>query len=93
MPLSECNLKPAGVAYTEEAISSSLSTCQNLFQLPSGHMLKRGHSWKLLSLGSSPLSLLTMKLDGSHYLRLDRATYLIGLLGLSELVKAWGWTP
>ena len=52
-------------------------------------MLKRGHSWRGSSLGENgPLSLLTMKLDGSHYLRLDRATYLIGLLGLNELVKA-----
>jgi len=53
------------------------------------HAEKRAFMERLLSLGENgPLSLLTMKLDGSHYLRLDRATYLIGLLGLNELVKA-----
>lgn len=53
------------------------------------HAEKKAFMERLLSLGEDgPLSMLTMKLDGSHYLRLDRATYLIGLVGLNELVKA-----
>lgn len=53
------------------------------------HAEKKAFMEKLLSQGENgPLSLLTMKLDGSHYIRLDRATYLLGLVGLNELVKA-----
>lgn len=53
------------------------------------HAEKKAFLERLLSLGENgPLSLLTMKLDGSHYIRLDRVTYLIGLVGLNELVKA-----
>lgn len=69
----------------------------NLFDLLSetvstailAHAEKKAFMEKLLSLGENgPLSLLTMKLDSSHYIRLDRATYLLGLIGLNELVKA-----
>jgi ribonucleoside-triphosphate reductase len=35
-----------------------------------------------------PLALLTMNLDGQPYLRMHRVTYLIGLLGLNELVQS-----
>lgn len=51
------------------------------------HIEKKLFIEKLLSLGEKgPLALLTMKKDGTHYLRMDRATYLIGMLGLNELV-------
>ncbi|MEW6381000.1 MAG: anaerobic ribonucleoside-triphosphate reductase [bacterium] len=52
------------------------------------HMQKRVFIEKLLALGESgPLSLLTMSRDGQPYLRLDRASHLIGMVGLNELVK------
>ena len=52
------------------------------------HLQKRAFIVKLLSLGESgPLSLLTMNRDGSPYLRLERVTYLIGMVGLNELVQ------
>jgi ribonucleoside-triphosphate reductase (formate) len=52
------------------------------------HLQKRDFILKLLSLGEKgPLSLLTMDRDGSPYLRLERATYLIGMVGLNELVQ------
>ena len=52
------------------------------------HLQKRAFILKLLSLGEKgPLSLLTMDRDGSPYLRLERATYLIGMVGLNELVQ------
>ena len=52
------------------------------------HLQKRAFILKLLSLGErGPLSLLTMERDGSPYLRLERATYLIGMVGLNELVQ------
>lgn len=64
--------------FLSEAISISVQA----------HLEKRAFLEKLLSLGENgTLSLLTMKLDGSHYFRLDRATYLMGLVGLNELVK------
>jgi len=52
------------------------------------HIQKKNFIEKLISLkGEGPLALLTMELDGEPYLRLYRATYLIGLLGLNELVQ------
>ena len=53
------------------------------------HEEKRKVILDLLALGQKgPLALLTMKLDGTEYLRMHRVTYLIGLLGLNELVQA-----
>lgn len=37
--------------------------------------------------GEGPLSMLTMDHDGSHYLGLPRASWLVGVVGLNELVK------
>lgn len=52
------------------------------------HIEKRAFIEKLLSLGEKgPLALLTMNKDGEPYLRMGRVTYLIGMLGLNELVK------
>jgi anaerobic ribonucleoside-triphosphate reductase len=52
------------------------------------HREKRRFIEELLSRGESgPLALLAMDRDGSPYLRLARATYLIGMVGLNELVQ------
>jgi len=52
------------------------------------HKEKRWFIERLLSLGESgPLALLTMNLDGQPYLRMDRASHLIGMVGLNEMVK------
>jgi ribonucleoside-triphosphate reductase len=52
------------------------------------HIQKKNFIEQLVSLRSEgPLALLTMERDGEQYLRLYRATYLIGLLGLNELVQ------
>jgi ribonucleoside-triphosphate reductase len=51
------------------------------------HIEKKVFIEKLLAHGEKgPLSLLTMKKDGVPYLRMNRASYLIGMLGLNELV-------
>jgi anaerobic ribonucleoside-triphosphate reductase len=51
------------------------------------HIEKKVFIEKLLVHGEKgPLALLTMKKDGVPYLRMDRASYLIGMLGLNELV-------
>ncbi|MBN2619901.1 anaerobic ribonucleoside-triphosphate reductase [candidate division WOR-3 bacterium] len=52
------------------------------------HIQKKNFIEKIVALKEEgPLALLTMERDGEPYLRLYRATYLIGLLGLNELVQ------
>ncbi|MBI5568966.1 MAG: anaerobic ribonucleoside-triphosphate reductase [Desulfomonile tiedjei] len=52
------------------------------------HTQKRTFIERLLSLGESgPLALLSMDRDGEAYLRLRRVTYLVGMVGLNELVQ------
>jgi ribonucleoside-triphosphate reductase len=52
------------------------------------HLEKKAFIEKLLSYGENgPLALLAMQRDGSPYLRMHRASYLIGMVGLNELVQ------
>jgi anaerobic ribonucleoside-triphosphate reductase len=52
------------------------------------HVQKRQFIERLLAIGDGgPLALLSMDCAGSAYLKLDRATYLIGMVGLNELVQ------
>lgn len=52
------------------------------------HDQKRAFLERLLSYGDQgPLSVLAMNLDGLPYLRMDRASYLLGMVGLNELVQ------
>lgn len=52
------------------------------------HKQKKEFIEKLIALKQEgPLALLTMERDGEQYLRLHRATFLVGLLGLNELVQ------
>jgi ribonucleoside-triphosphate reductase len=52
------------------------------------HLEKKVFIEKLLSLGErGPLALLAMDRDGSPYLRMRRASFLIGMVGLNELVQ------
>ena len=52
------------------------------------HLEKKLFIEKLLSLGEKgPLALLTMERDGSPYLRMHRASFLVGMVGLNELVQ------
>ncbi len=52
------------------------------------HQQKKKFIEHLLSLGETgPLALLTMSTDGTPYLRMHRASYLVGMVGLNELVK------
>ncbi len=52
------------------------------------HLEKKVFLEKLLALGDNgPLALLTMKKDGTPYLRMHRVTHLIGMVGLNELVQ------
>jgi ribonucleoside-triphosphate reductase len=61
---------------------------KNLELMAQAHVEKRAFIKKLLDLGSrGPLALLTMRRDGEDYLRFYRVTYLMGMLGLNELVQ------
>lgn len=52
------------------------------------HYQKKEFIKKLLALGNKgPLTLLAMDLDGEPYYRTHRATFLLGILGLNELVQ------
>ncbi len=52
------------------------------------HKQKKEFISKLLSMGKyGPLALLTMEPDGEPYYRLQKATFLIGMLGLNEMVQ------
>lgn len=52
------------------------------------HNQKREFITKLLNMGArGPLALLAMELDGEPYYRLHRATFLLGMLGLNEMVQ------
>lgn len=52
------------------------------------HLQKKAFIKTLLEMGNhGPLSLLTMNLDGEPYYQLENSRYLMGLLGLNELVQ------
>jgi len=52
------------------------------------HVQKKAFIERLLALkADGPLALLTMERDGEPYLRMHRATFLIGVLGLNEMVQ------
>ncbi len=52
------------------------------------HLQKKRFLETLLSLGDAgPLAFFTAAKDGQPYLRMDRMTYLVGILGLNELVQ------
>lgn len=52
------------------------------------HVEKREFISKLLSMGKyGPLALLTMNLDGEPYYRLQKASFLVGMVGLNEMVQ------
>ncbi|MFA5313254.1 MAG: anaerobic ribonucleoside-triphosphate reductase [Methanomassiliicoccales archaeon] len=52
------------------------------------HMQKREFIGKLLGMGKhGPLALLTMDIDGEPYYRFKKASFLIGMVGLNELVQ------
>ncbi len=71
---------------SDEMLFSELET--TLEMVARAHLQKRKFILSLMELGSEgPVSLLCMESDGEPYLRVDRLTYLAGLLGLNEMVQ------
>lgn len=62
---------------------------ENLMEIAlKAHVQKRSFIKNLLDLkDKGPLSLLTVEHDGESYIRLEKASHLIGLLGLNEAVQ------
>lgn len=73
-------------AGSDEALDREL---ERVFDLViKAHLQKKKFIETLLSLGETgPLALFTAAQDGEPYLRMDRLTYLVGVLGLNELVQ------
>ena len=60
-----------------------------LDKVAEAHLQKLAFITSLIELGTKgPLSLFVAGADGEPYLRLDRLTYIAGLLGLNEMVQA-----
>ncbi len=83
------NLPRAGILAAGDE-SRLLSMLERFLELAAkAHIQKRNFIQSLLNLGENgPLALLNMEKDGMPYLRMNRASYLIGLLGLNEMVQA-----
>jgi len=70
----------------EEVLFSLISDIMKL--AAKAHLQKKDFIERLLSYDDEgPLSLLTMNCDGTSYLRMQRVSYLIGMVGLNELVR------
>jgi anaerobic ribonucleoside-triphosphate reductase len=52
------------------------------------HKAKKKYIKKLMSLDTSPLHLLKYGMDGKGYMDIEKVVYLVGLLGLNEMVQA-----
>lgn len=71
---------------SDEVLFNELENAMQM--VAKAHLQKRQFIAGLLEQGvSGPLSVLCDKKDGEPYLRLDRLTYLTGLLGLNEMVQ------
>jgi ribonucleoside-triphosphate reductase len=52
------------------------------------HIQKREFITQLFNMGKNgPLSLLTMNMDGETYYRINKSSFLVGMVGLNELVQ------
>ncbi len=75
-------------AKTQEDLFTGIDKAMELAVL--AHLQKKDFIRKLLSLGeASPLALLLIDHDGEPYLRWNKISFLIGLLGLNEMVQYW----
>jgi ribonucleoside-triphosphate reductase (formate) len=83
------NLPRAGIVAGGNEVKL-FSVLDDYFEIAiKAHIQKKNFLLSLLNLGKDgPLALLTMNKDGEPYLRTKRATYLVGLLGLNEMVQA-----
>ncbi len=61
---------------------------QRIEMVAQAHIQKREFITQLFSMGKSgPLSLLTMDIDGEPYYRIHKSSFLVGMVGLNEMVQ------
>jgi len=61
---------------------------QRLEIVAQAHVQKREFITQLFNMGKNgPLSLLTMNMDGETYYRINKSSFLVGMVGLNELVQ------
>ncbi len=79
------------VAYKAEGSDEKLFKLlsEHLELCAQAHLQKKKFIEEILAKGpNGPLSMLSMKRDGNSYLRMWRVSYLVGILGLNEVVQA-----
>lgn len=60
---------------------------QRMEMVAQAHIQKREFITQLFNMGKNgPLSLLTMNMDGEPYYRIDKSSFLVGMVGLNEMV-------
>jgi ribonucleoside-triphosphate reductase len=61
---------------------------QRLEMVAQAHIQKREFITQLFNMGKNgPLSLLTMNMDGETYYRINKSSFLVGMVGLNEMVQ------
>ena len=88
--LQNVSLNLPRIAYMAEQDDTSLfNLLTERFMLTvKAHKEKRTFIERLLSAGEDgPLALLTMNRDGMPYLRMNKASHLVGMVGLNEMVQ------
>ena len=88
--LQNVTLNLPRIAYLAKGDDAQLfsKTAEFIEMAVKAHLQKKLFIEKLLSLGErGPLALLAMQRDGSPYLRMGRASFLVGMVGLNELVQ------
>ncbi|MBW2108269.1 MAG: anaerobic ribonucleoside-triphosphate reductase [Deltaproteobacteria bacterium] len=89
--LQNVTLNLPRLAYEAHGDDAGLfSRLNNLMEVAAeAHLAKKRFIERLLShKDTGPLSLLNMDLDGTQYLRMHRATFLLGMVGLNELIQS-----
>lgn len=80
------NLPRIGYTHKGNKVFDKITKLFNL--AVKAHLQKQRFIKKIFNLGSKgPLALLAMNNDGDPYLKIDKASFLIGMVGLNELVK------
>jgi ribonucleoside-triphosphate reductase len=74
-------------AHQDDAKLFSLLT-ERIEMVAQAHIQKREFITQLFNMGKNgPLSLLTMNLDGETYYRINKSSFLVGMVGLNEMVQ------
>ncbi len=88
--MQNCTLNLPRLAYMAERNDEKLfeNISHHLELAAKAHLQKKEFIAQLMDLKNyGPLALLAMDLDGEPYYRIDKSTFLIGMVGLNELVQ------